>query len=415
MSALPALAATSRLDLCPFWVKGAGDRYTVINREGGHAISTSKAGVEAIRLLSKGRTLERTRQVLGQRYGHPAQEINLEPLLHTLLSAGFVRSLDGGQVASRPAPGQHPLRLWLTLFVLSPLLEMAFRHLPTRLALSLAYRWLAQTPGPELERRILAGLHRAPHLDGTDRGIARVAAGSREALRKQFCDRLLLGSAPPHRLRRWLSQQVRVSGLEHLARARAGGTGVILCSLHLGSYGLIPFVLGARGLPVSVYGGFGDAARADVQAWLAERDLQGDPYPVRLVVGTMGLRALTRCLERGETVLLYCDQAPGEAGGSPGARGWIKVPLLGTRIWSARGLGWLQRSTGAAVLPVALFWEGRSGHHLRLGRQIHATDTREANAADVVVIAAYGALEQYLRQDPAQWLKWAEFDDMIAP
>lgn len=415
MTALPHLAATSRLGLWPFLVKGTGDRYTVISREGGQAISTSKAGVDAIRLLANGRTVEHTRQILGGRYGHPADAIDLEPLLHTLLSAGFVRVLDGRQVAGRGAPGPRGLRLWLTLFLWSPLLELALGHLPPRLALPLAYRWFARAPSPDLEGRIAANLRRVPDLDGTDQGIARVAARNREALRKQFCDRLLLGAAPPRRLRRWLSREVRVSGLEHLLRARAAGTGVMLCSLHLGSYGLIPFVLGARGVPVTVHAGFGSAAREEVSAWLAERSSRGDPYPVRVVAGAMGLRALARLLTRGETVLLYCDQAPGEAGGSPASRGWIKVPFLGTRIWVAGGLGWLRRKTGAALLPVAIFWEGRRGHDLRIGPQVIGPCAEQPSGIDAPVLAAYGALEQYVRQDPAQWLKWAEFGNMIAP
>ncbi len=406
------------LDLNPFVVRGSGDRYTVVNPEGGQAICTSKAGVEAIRLLGEGCTVERARQILGQRYGHPAEAIDLEPLLQTLRSAGFVRSPDGRRIAAHEAPRRHALRLCLTLFVWSPLLELALRHLPPRLALPLAYRWFARAPNPDLEQHIAARLRCAPDLDGTDSGIARVARGNREALRKQFCDRLLLGSLPSARLRRWLGREVRVSGLEHLALARAGGTGAILCSFHLGSYGLIPFVLGARGVPLTVYGGFGEAARADVEAWLADRDLRGDQYPIRLAAGAMGLRALIGCLKRGETVLLYCDQAPAGADGSPASRGWIKVPFLGTRIWSARGLGWLQGKTGAAVLPAALLWEGRRGHHLRIGQPVHGPTTLEGNAADAgdaVVIAAYAVLEQYVREDPAQWLKWAEFDDMIAP
>jgi lauroyl/myristoyl acyltransferase len=413
VSAPPQLTGGSTLELCPFVVKGKGDHYTVINREGRQAISTSKAGVEAIRLLRQGSTVEEARRALGRRYGHPAEQIDLGPLLDTLFSAGWVRSMDGRQVSTGDAPPRRDWRLWLTLFAWSPLLELALKHLPLRLALPLAYRWLAQRSSPDLERRIAANLRRAPHLVGTDRGMARIAAANCEALRKQFCDRLVLGSLSPRRGRRWLTRTMRVSGLEHLARAGAARRGIILCSFHLGSYGLIPFALAARGVAVTVYAGFGDEYRADVAAWLAGRARRGDPYPVRIVGGGMGLRELARCLERGETVLLYCDQVPGVEGNSPSARGWIRVPFLGTRIWGPRGLGWLRRRTGAAVLPVALLWEGRAGHHLRIDPALACRGASESTDIDAVVTEAYGALERYVRRDPAQWLRWPDFDGMV--
>lgn len=415
MTAPPQLTGGSTLDLHPFVVKGSGDHYTVINPVGRQAISTSRAGVEAIRLLRQGSTVEDTRRALGRRYGHPGEGIDLAPLLDTLLSAGFVRSVDGRQVGPGGAPARRDWRLWLTLFIWSPLLELALKHLPHRLALPLAYRGLAHSPNPELELRIAANLRRAPALGGTDRGIARVAAANRQALRKQFCDRLVFGSLPPRRLRRWLTREVRVSGLEHLARARAGRGGTILCSFHLGSYGLIPLVLAARGVPVTVHAGFGGEPRSDVAAWLAGQPRSGDPYPVRIVGGGMGLRELARCLERGETVLLYCDQVPGEAGKSPDARGWIRVPFLGTRIWGPRGLGWLRHKTGAAVLPVVLLWEGRRGHHLRIDPELVCRGASESDDIDAVVMEAYGALERFVQRDPAQWLRWLDVGGMIPP
>jgi lauroyl/myristoyl acyltransferase len=245
--------------------------------------------------------------------------------------------------------------------------------------------------------------------------MARMAAANREALRRQFCDRLVLGSLPPGRLRRWLTGEVRVSGLEHLARARAGRDGIILCSFHLGSYGLVPFVLAARGVAVTVYVGFGTEERADLASRLADLAGRGDAYPVRIVGGRFGLRELARCLKRGETVLLYCDQMPGGEGSSPSAAGWIRVPFLGTRIWGPRGLGWLRRKTGAAVLPVALLWEGRWGHHLRIDPELAGLGPSQSNDIDAVVMEAYRALERHVRRDPAQWLRWPDFGGMIPP
>lgn len=415
MTAIPEVTDTSTLGLRSFYVKRKGDRYTVISREGRQAICTNRAGAEAIRLLARGRTLEHTRGILGRRYGHPAHAIDLAPLLDTLFSSGLVRALDGRPIATPREPARRGLRLWLALFVWGPLLDLALSHLPLRLALPLAYRWFARAHSPELERRIADNLRRAPGLDLSDGAIARLAEANAQALHKQVCDRLLLASLPPRRLHRWLGREVRVSGLGHLASSVGRGRGTILCSFHLGSYGLLPFVLGARGVPVTVYTGFGEDARADVAAWLTDRARRGDDFPLQILRGGMGVRTLARCLERGETVLLYCDRAPTDANRPPAARGLISVPFLGTRIWSARGIGWLPRGTGATVLPAVLLWEGPHGHHLRIDPEVAPQQGSDgASDADTVTAAVYSALERYVREDPAQWLKWEEFGRMVA-
>jgi lauroyl/myristoyl acyltransferase len=412
----PPITGASTLGLCPFTVRGRGDHYSVISRQDRQAISTSKAGVAAIRLLAAGRSIGDARRVLGQAYGHPADEIDLAPLLATLFASGFVQRLDGRPIAPAPAPAKHRLRAWVTLLVWSPLLGLAIRHLPLRWAVPLAYRWFSLTPNPELERRIAANVRCARELHYTDEGIARIATSHRQALRKQFCDRLLLGSLPPRRARRWLGREIQVTGLEHLARSVASGKGTTLCSFHMGSYGLLPFVLGARGVVLTMYVGFGQAVRTDVAAQLAERARRGDAYPIRIAGGTMGLRVLVRCLAQGGTVLLYCDRPPGEAGRADHGRAGISVPFLGTRVWSAPGVGWLHRRTGAAVLPAVLLWEGRRGHHLHIAPEMGA-DRGPGGVADVggVMAAAYGALERWVRCQPAQWLKWEDFGGMIAP
>ena len=414
MTAPPKVTDPSTLALAPFFVKREGEGYTVISRRSRRAISTSQAGVEAIRLLAEGRTVEHTKDVLGRRYGQPAHAIDLTPLLETLLSSGFVRSLDGRPVASGDERVHGALRLWLALVLWGPLIERALRHLPPRLALPLAYRWFARAPHPALERRIADHLRRAPGLVLTDSDVARIASDNAQALHKQFCDRLLAGSLPERRRRRWLSRQVRVSGLEHLVSAAAGKRGTILCSFHLGSYGLLPLVLGARGVAVTVYAGLGEDARANMAAWLTDRARRGDDYPVRIIGGSMGLRTLARCLTRGETVLLYCDPAPGEIGEGPAARGQVGVPFLGTRIWAARGVAWLARKTGATLLPAVLLWEGRHGHHLLIEPALAAPAGSDRSDSDAVLVAVYGALERYVRKAPEQWLRWREFRDLVA-
>lgn len=412
MTPEPRFTGMTTLDLYPVIVKGRADQYVVISRQGRQAISTGKAGVEAIRLLGSGRTVDHARRILARRYRKPPEDIDLAPLVETLLASGFVRSLDGQRFVGAGSPRPRGFGAGLPLPGWSGLLELALRLVPPRVSLFLAYRWFAPPSNPDPLGRIEANLRRAPALPAAAPGLARIAASHHQALRKQFCDRLLLASLPLRRLRGWL-RAVPISGLEHLERARAERRGAILCALHLGSYSLIPCVLAARGFPVAVYAGFDGSTLDNLTEWLGRRDSRHDPWPLRIVGGPLGLRTLAQSLDRGETVLLYCD--PVRRADAPRERsGLIPVPFLGTRVWTARGAAWLHLRSGAPLLPAALRWRGVAGHRLDVGPAIpvSAAGGREG-AMDGVMSAIFGALERPVRQHPEQWLRWHEFDRMI--
>jgi hypothetical protein len=65
-------------------------------------------------------------------------------------------------------------------------------------------------------------------------------------------------------------------------------------------------------------------------------------------------------------------------------------------------------------LPVVLRWEGRWGHHLHIDPALACRGSPESKGIDAIVADAYGALERYVRRDPAQWLRWPDFGRMLA-
>ncbi len=407
-----ALADHSTLQLFPVFARGRDDRCVVVNLSNQRAIRTNKAGVRAIELLREARTLGEVKQIIARDYGCDAATVDVAPLIEALWRAGFVRALDGRTVGRSPGRRAPVVGLYLALFVLNPLLSFLLRYVPLKLAVWVAHRVLTRR-NRQLERRIGANLGAAPALALMERERHEIAAENRRNVRKLFVDRALLGALPPRRLHRWLQRAARVSGLEHLARAIAGRRGTVLCGFHMGSYSLIPFILGARGVPVTVLAGFGEAGQAAIAGWMAELEQRGFPYPVRVVSGRWALRSLVKALADGATVLLYCDRALGQPESAAESRAAVRVPFLGTTLYVPSGIGWLRERTGAVVLPTILLWEGDQRHHLIIEPEVGVDGAGDPSQRIAAVTAAvYRVLDGYVRRYPAQWLKWKDFHHM---
>ena len=95
LSARRPIKGSSRLDLFPFFVKGKNDQYLVVRKDEKRMIATHKVGIEAIRLLGRGRTIAETKRELGRRYDCDGDAIDLVPLIDSLFRAEFVRRIDG--------------------------------------------------------------------------------------------------------------------------------------------------------------------------------------------------------------------------------------------------------------------------------------------------------------------------------
>jgi KDO2-lipid IV(A) lauroyltransferase len=410
---LPAVRDQSTIELVPTMVRGAGDRFVVVSRSTRGAVVTGRVGARAIELLRDGWTLGEMKAVLAREHGCAAEEIDVSALLAALWSAGLVRALDGHTVAAHPAPRRGRVGLYIALFILSPLLSLMLRHVPLGIVLWLAHRVFA-TRHAALARRIDASLQTA-NLGLTERRRHQLAAENSRNVRRQLVDRAVLGSLSPSRVERWLTTATQVSGLEHVERSAASGKGTLLCGYHMGSYGLLPFILAARGVGLTVLGGFDEQDQAAVVRWTAALSESGLALPVRVVSGKWALRAVAASLARGETVLLYCDRVLRRVDRVTDAARTIRVPFLGTMLHGTTGVARLHLRSGAAVLPTVLIGDGDQRHRVIIEPPLAVEAAGDpGQRAAAVTQEIYCVLERYVRLYPAQWLKWKDFREMTA-
>jgi KDO2-lipid IV(A) lauroyltransferase len=184
-----------------------------------------------------------------------------------------------------------------------------------------------------------------------------------------------------------------VTGYEHIAAARAEGSGVILALPHLGGWEWAGRWLADRGDPVTVV--VERIEPPELFDWFA--DLRA-----KLGMTVVGLdadagRATLQALKRNEIVCLLSDRNIGAGG--------VDVEFFGERTKLPAGPATLSLRTGAPILPVAVYFTRRPDGHHGLVRPPLAAHRRGSLRGDVARITQYLAdeFEHLIRRAPEQW------------
>jgi lauroyl/myristoyl acyltransferase len=361
------IAGTTRLRLFPLTVKTAGEDYVVVRRDTGRMVHTSHVGVEAIGLLRRGLTLDAVRGAVGRTHGCDPADVDLTPLIESLVAADFVAAIDGRQLSVQPRSFRDRLHAAFVTTVRAPLISAMIRHAPVELTL-------------------------------------RVLIGRRSGLRRYYIERFLLALLPPRKLASWLRRRSSVAGTDHLDRALAGRNGAILCAFHVTSYSMIPFVLAARGYAQTVLMLAGDEAASQIRRRLRELRQAGHDYPIEIASVGFGMRALVRALRRGETVLLLFDATAAQD------HDHLDMPFLGGTLRVARGVGWLAWHTAAPILPVSVQSQRGGRCHVAIHPPLPMeSGSRESDCVAHVLRRLTAVLENDVQASPEHWLKWKDY------
>jgi len=369
----------------------------VLRRDTGRLISTSQEGVDAIRLMLNGSTLQATQQGLADKYGCDANAVDLSALLDCLAHEDFLESIDGNRVSTTRVPLVERIRNWYVANVSSVGLLFSIRHCPLWVMLPILYR--TRRRRPEVVAQIAANLDRAAALGLTPDQARAVAADNYDNLRRVQTDQFLLVTLRARSLARWLRRYTRISGLEHLDAAAAAGRGTILCAFHAGSYNLVPFILGARGYQTTALAHWREHGDEAAARRIDELRRVGYEYPLTVVRGPLAMRGLAKRLAEHQVVLVLCDTRTLDTPDVP------VTPFLGTSLRMPQGVRWLKQRTGATVLPTILEWHDNHGHQLSILPPVVDNDPTPA---------LFRVLEQHIDARPAQWLHWKNLHEMIS-
>ncbi|HEX7196001.1 MAG TPA: lysophospholipid acyltransferase family protein [Candidatus Limnocylindria bacterium] len=225
------------------------------------------------------------------------------------------------------------------------------------------------------------------HPMGLDPGDPRVKAAARRAFRnyaKYLVDMMRIGDLSTEEA----AALVSIDDVGVLTRAGAGGTGVLLCTFHVGGMDLIgPAVkLSGEALHVvaddTTYGRLFDHLSA-------ARARQGV-----FVIGWRNLRGLFRVLRANGNLALFCD------GGY--RRGDVPVELCGEPTTFPIGPATLAAKTGAPMLPIWCRRDRNDRFEAGGLPTIHCTSTEPAEIHRATQALA-DALGGVIAEDPGQW------------
>lgn len=194
-----------------------------------------------------------------------------------------------------------------------------------------------------------------------------------------------------------LAESVRMLGWEHLQTAHGAGRGVIVVTIHLGCFELVPAVIAWQGLPTScIYRDIG--SRAAHKLWFSMRERSGCKP-----IGTKKAKGLiTELLQKGELIVFAIDQH------MPRFRAvvcrffeqWASTTPAPARF---------AFDTGAAIVPVITWREGpaRIGHHvLQCFPALTLEEPHEERERNIwhntQRLTTWS--EEWIRAHPEQWL-----------
>ena len=235
----------SRVHLFPLLVGGGNGHHTVLRRDTGQMIATSEEGIAAIKLMQRGLTLAGVRRALGAKYRCEPASIDLSELLDAMAIADLLKAVDAHAISTTTTPLLWRVRLRLAAGIGARATGVLLRRAPLWVTLLVLYRWRPRRHQNTVAQ-IAVNLRATPALDLDDQEARVRARSNYDLTRRVRLDQLLLAALPPPRLDRWIRTRMEIAGTAHLDRARAAGTGVILCGCHAGSYNLVPFMLGSR-------------------------------------------------------------------------------------------------------------------------------------------------------------------------
>lgn len=183
-------------------------------------------------------------------------------------------------------------------------------------------------------------------------------------------------------------------GFEHITKGLAAGNGVILALPHLGGWEWAGRWMTDQGHPMTVV--VEPLQPPELFEWFTKlrQNLGMNVVPLGPKAGTEVLRAL----RANEVVCLLCDRDLDRTG--------VDVEFFGERTTLPAGPATLSLRTGAALLPVAVYFTERiDGHHAIIRPPISLHRGTEGLRADVARTTQYLAheLEFLIRRAPEQW------------
>ncbi len=246
------------------------------------------------------------------------------------------------------------------------------------------------------KREVVRGnLARAMQRPAHDPAVGRATRRAFRSYAKYLADMMRMAGLTPEATARL----VQIDNIEILEEARAGGTGVLVCTVHVGGMDLIGPGLQIHGEVLHVVAD--DTTYGRLYDHLKQIRARHGLH----LIGWRNLRGIFKALRARENLVLFCD------GGF--RRGDVPVEFLGEATTFPLGPASLSARTGAPMLPV--YCQRTTDDRFRArGLPMIRCASEEPGEVYRATQALADALGGVIREDPSQWYMfrpvWPETD-----
>ncbi|MEW6108800.1 MAG: lysophospholipid acyltransferase family protein [Nitrospirota bacterium] len=198
-------------------------------------------------------------------------------------------------------------------------------------------------------------------------------------------------------------KNVKIEGAGNFHRAHAKGNGVILIAGHCGNWELMAVALSVNLTRLNVV-----ARPIDNPYFNSVIEKTRKKYGNNVIYKKGALKKILSLLKRNETVGILMDQSVIKTEG-------LITDFLGKKDYTMKTPALIARKTNSPVLPIFIR-RIKGGHIIEIGKEIEldrSEDSEKAVLNDTIRFNGY--IEEYIRQNPHEWLwihrRWKRIND----
>lgn len=201
-----------------------------------------------------------------------------------------------------------------------------------------------------------------------------------------------------HGLDRIKDYDIKVSGGEHIKKARRAGRGVVLLTTHFGNWELGGLVLSGQDEKIHVLYSPDSSDLLEKQRNRIRDDVNIEEIPLR--EGEVNSLKLYRVLEQGGIVALQGDRLQFDRG--------VSVSFFGADARFPQGPVRLAALSGSPVVPVFIPMKGHKKYEIIIEKPL---EMEHDNRLQYNLSKLTGIFEKYISLYPSQWYAFAPFWD----
>lgn len=185
---------------------------------------------------------------------------------------------------------------------------------------------------------------------------------------------------------------VEIRGIENFRKAAGKGKGIVPIIGHCGNWELMAIALSMKLTRINV------VARPLNNPYLNTLiERTREKYGNHIIYKKGALKKILPALKKNEVIGILMDQSVVRSEG-------IVIDFLGQKAYTMKIPALIARKSGAAVLP-AFIRRTDSGHVIEIGEEIELDDSPDIDQAILNDTFRFtGYIEEYIRQNPAEWL-----------